>query len=73
MGSKEIKSENESVGDILRSSMTDLAEQNKEAYDLLLKKASEGFFEQHQTSGALKKLAKQLLDTSETHESENES
>jgi len=37
MGSKEIKSENESVGDILRSSMTDLAEQNKEAYDFDLK------------------------------------
>lgn len=67
------ETKSESVEDILRSSIIELAEQNKEAYDLLLKKASEGFFEQHQTSGALKNLANQLLNTSETHESENES
>ena len=73
MGSKEIKSENKSIEDILRSSMTDLAEQNKGAYDLLIEKASEGFFERHQTSGNLKKLAQQLLNTSETNESKNES
>lgn len=67
------ETKNESVEDILRSSIIELAVQNKEAYDLLLKKASEGFLEQHQTSGALKNLANQLLNISETHNSENES
>jgi len=36
MGSKEIKSENESVGDILRSSMTDLANRTKKLIILKL-------------------------------------
>jgi hypothetical protein len=73
MESNEEKDKSESVEEILRSSIVELATQNKEAYDLLLKKANEGFFEQHQTSGALKKLAQQLLTTSETLKSENES
>ena len=72
MEGDETKYQSDSVEDILRSSIVKLAEQNKEAYDLLLKKANEGFFEQHQTSGALKKLAQQLLNTSETRETENE-
>jgi hypothetical protein len=53
MESNEEKDKSESVEEILRSSIVELATQNKEAYDLLLKKANEGFFEQHQTSGAL--------------------
>jgi len=73
MEGNEAKSTNKSVEDILRSSLTELAQQNKGAYDLLVQKASEGFFEQHQTRGALNKLATQLLNTAETRESENES
>ena len=66
------RNKNESVQDILRLSLIELAEQNKEAYDLLVQKASEGFFEQHQTRGVLKKLAAQLLNTVETRKGENE-
>ena len=73
MEGNETKSVDEGVEDILRSSIMGLAKQNKEAHDLLLKKAGEGFFEQHQTRGALKNLANQLLNMSETHENENES
>lgn len=72
MVGNEARNESESVQDILRSSLTELAQQNKGAYDLLVQKASEGFFEQHQTRGALNKLATQLLNTAETRESENE-
>lgn len=72
MVGNEARNKSESVQDILRSSLTELAQQNKGAYDLLVQKASEGFFEQHQTRGALNKLATQLLNTAETRESENE-
>ena len=72
MVGNEARNKSESVQDILCSSLTELAEQNKEAYDLLVQKASEGFFEQHQTRGVLKKLATQLLNPAETRESENE-
>ncbi len=57
----EAKSNSESVEDILRSSLAELAQHHKEAYDLLLQKASEGFFEQHQTSGSLRLLADEIL------------
>lgn len=73
MKNKENKGKDESVEEILRSSMADLAEKNKKAYDLLIKKAGEGFFEQHQTRGAFEKLANQLLNMSKECETENES
>jgi len=58
----------ESVRDIFSLALTKLAQQNKQAYDLLLQKADEGFFEQHQTKGTIKKLAAQLIDTKELSE-----
>lgn len=63
MVGNEARNKSESVQDVLRSSLTELVQQNKGAYDLLVRKASEGFFEQHQTRGALNKLATQLLNT----------
>jgi len=72
MKNKENKDKDESVEEILRSSMVDLVGKNKKAYDLLIKKAGEGFFEQHQTRGILEKLANQLLNMSEEWETENE-
>jgi hypothetical protein len=63
MEGNKAKDKSESVEDILRSSIVELAEQNGEAHDLLLKKASEGFFEQHQTSGTLRKPAPDLRET----------
>jgi hypothetical protein len=62
MESDDATCESESVEDILKRSIVELADQNTEKYDLLLKKAREGFFEKHQTSGVLKQLAKQLLN-----------
>ncbi len=62
MESKEIETIDESVEDILRSSITELAVENKRVHDLLIDKARDGFFEVDQTRGALKKLAVQLLN-----------
>lgn len=52
-----------SVGDILRLSMKELCEKNNAAYTLLISKADEGFFEEHETRGKLNALADSLLDT----------
>ena len=62
----------ESVGDILRLSMKELSENNNEAYTLLISKADEGFFEEHETRGKLNALADSLLDTLKQARCENE-
>ncbi len=72
MENKEIETIDESVEDILRSSITELAVKNKGVYDLLINKARDGFFEVDQTRGALKKLAIQLLNVQEECERRNE-
>ena len=51
----------QSVEDILSSSMKELEEHSKAAYDLLVKRAREGFLEDHQTPTSVKKLANELL------------
>jgi len=61
MVSSKTEGEGQSVEDILRSSLIELSKERKGIYDALLNEAREGFFEQHQTKGALKKLAGQLL------------
>jgi hypothetical protein len=53
----------ESLGDILRSAMGDLAQQNREAYGILVSLAEEGSLEQHRTSGELDDIARRLLGT----------
>ena len=61
------------IPSILESSMLELKQANEDAYNLVLKKAREGFFADHQTTGSLKKLAGAVLDASaaqrEGHES----
>jgi len=52
------------ITSILESSMIELKKNNKEAYELIIKKSKEGFFENHQTAGNLKGLAKDILDIS---------
>jgi len=53
----------ETLWEILRPAMKDLAEGNREAYDILRSLAEEGSLEQHQTSGALDVIADRLLGT----------
>jgi hypothetical protein len=53
----------ESLGEILRSAMGDLAQQNSEAYGIVLSLAEDGSLEEHRTSGELDHLARRLLDT----------
>jgi len=53
----------ESLGKIVRSAMEDLAQQNREAYDILVSLAEDGTLEEHRTSGELDHLARRLLDT----------
>ncbi len=57
---------------ILSLSMKDLADCNKPAYDLLVKRANEGFFEEHQTPKAIKTLAAELIKLAENVEGQNE-
>lgn len=65
---RENKSTGQSLGEILRSAMKDLAQQNSEAYDILLLLAEEGSLEQHRTSGELDDIARRLLGTLGTGE-----
>ena len=58
---------------ILQSSMLELKQTNKEAYNLIIEKAKEGFFENHQTAGSLKSLAKDVLGVSNKQEQKDES
>ena len=51
----------QSVEDILSSSMKELEEHSKAAYDLLVKRAREGFFEEHQTDTSLREFAAELV------------
>lgn len=53
----------ETLWEILRPAMKDLAQGNREAYDILRSLAEEGSLEQHQTSGALDAIAGRLLGT----------
>lgn len=53
----------ETLGGILRSAMKDLAQQNREAHDILQSLAEQGSLEEHQTSSALDGIADRLLNT----------
>ena len=53
----------EVVAKVLRSAMTDLAQENREAYDILQTLAERGALEQYQTSGDLDDIAERLLRT----------
>ena len=53
----------ESLGEILRSAMEGLAQQNSEAYGIVLSLAEDGSLEEHRTSGQLDDIARRLLDT----------
>jgi hypothetical protein len=52
------------ITSIIESSMVELKKNNEEAYELIIKKSKDGFFENHQTAGSLKSLAKDILDIS---------
>jgi len=47
--------------DIIRLSLQGLKKLSPEACDLIIKKAEENYFETHQTSGSLKKVAKEII------------
>jgi len=53
----------EGLGEILRSAMEDLAQQNSEAYGIVLSLAEDGSLEEHRTSGQLDDIARRLLGT----------
>jgi hypothetical protein len=53
----------ETLWEILSPAMKDLAEGNREAYDILRSLAEGGPLEQHQTPGALDAIADRLLGT----------
>ena len=53
----------EDVAKVLSSAMTDLAQENREAYDILQSHAERGALEQHQTAGELNDIADDLLRT----------
>ena len=53
----------ETLGEILRSAMEDLAQQNSEAYGIVLSLAEDGSLEEHRTSGELDGIADRLLGT----------
>ena len=61
------------LSSILESSMLELKQTNEDAYNLIIEKAKEGFFANHQTAGGLKKLAKEILDVSAALEKKDES
>lgn len=56
--------ESYNITSILESSMSELKKNNKEAYEIIIKKSKDGFFENHQTAGSLKSLAKEILEAS---------
>ena len=57
-----------SIISILQASMLELKQTNEEAYNRILEKAEEGFFENHQTTGSIKNLAIDILDVSKKQE-----
>lgn len=71
MEENKITEKNDNIHNILSDSITDLESQNKEAYNILIEKTKQDFFEQHQTTGTLKKLAGELLDTIKEDQDEN--
>ena len=68
---EEDKSKNISL--ILESSMLELKKTNEDAYNLIMEKAKEGFFSNHQSAGGLKKCAKEILDVSIAQGNKDES
>ncbi len=56
--------ESHNITSILESSMVELKENNKEAYELIIKKSKARFFENHQSTGSLKSFAKDILEAS---------
>jgi len=58
---------------ILESSMLELKQTNEGAYNLIVGKAKEGFFTNHQTAGGLKKLAKEIINVSNAQGKKDES
>lgn len=51
------------IPSLIRLSLKPLEEQNKGAFHMLVSMADEGFFESHQTSGAVRKIAKEIVKT----------
>jgi len=58
---------------ILETSMNKLKANNKKAYDLIIRKSKERFFETHQTQGNLNKFAKEIFDVFYKKEKDHES
>ena len=61
------------ITSILESCMSELKRDNKQAYNLIIDRSKEGYFENHQTTGNLKKLAKEILENSNPKEQKDES
>ena len=57
---------------IISEAIPELKMENEDTYNLLLDKVREGFFEQHQTPQAMKRLARELLSSLLQSEEENE-
>lgn len=55
---------NYNITSILERCMAELKENNEEAYELIIKKSRDGFFENHQSPGSLKSFAKDILEAS---------
>ena len=53
----------DSLRKIILSGIEDLVDKNKDAYDLIVSKVNEDFFESYQTRGKLKELAENLVRT----------
>jgi hypothetical protein len=49
------------VSDIIRSSLQGRKKLSPEVCDLIIEKAEENYFENHQTSGSLRKVAKEIV------------
>lgn len=62
----------ESVADVLQSSMSGLMNSDMDVYQKVVQLADEGFFERHQTPGSLKALADTLITIPTEGEVSNE-
>jgi hypothetical protein len=53
--------ESNSIANMFIASMTELKNSHTKVYELIIARAKEGFFEQHQTTGTMKALANEIL------------
>ncbi len=67
---------NDKINDItpiLESSMENLKANNKEAYDLIIQKSKDNFFETHQTQSNINEFSREIFYVFYTKEQDHES